>query len=445
MLLICKVRDAISNKSASMVPHDARYRYKVRQTDIILAPNQPPPPTVHDTIYMYEESDPEPPGEYIEEKSPKQHHIKNDDFDDDEDIAWFEEARYPPPDEAEQSADENDDNEGTIDGEAQQEDTDEDDDSEITTEEEEEDNPLFMQQLFNEEEDDYYDEEEEGESDDEEPVENNDDPNIPEPVLPPNLNQEPETTTILSKLPTQGKYIKFKRQQVSQIDRDLYIPTARFLYAQITQTLKKDKFGRTYFNIRYPDHSTDGIYLARGELRPNDLIWAVVEEAEFFQHAHIQQHDGARATPESLTPNTSPEQLPNLEWDHSPERLTEDEAFLWEEEPLQALAALDIVHQDAQTDDLDDDSAESQEQESITIHPMLKRQIAFRRKHQYNPGAYSLNPTPHPTNPSEVNLKTVTNLESVLDPEKPIVPEVVNLDVAQDLDLVLEVGTQPRN
>ena len=47
-LTICKVRDAISNKGASIVPQDARYRYNVRQTDIVLAmpptnPNQPQP------------------------------------------------------------------------------------------------------------------------------------------------------------------------------------------------------------------------------------------------------------------------------------------------------------------------------------------------------------------------------------------------------------------
>ena len=34
-----------------MVPHDPRYRYKVRQTDIMLAPNQPPPPVDHNVIY----------------------------------------------------------------------------------------------------------------------------------------------------------------------------------------------------------------------------------------------------------------------------------------------------------------------------------------------------------------------------------------------------------
>ena len=40
-LTICKVRDALSNQHASMVPHNSRYRYTEKQIDIILAPNQP--------------------------------------------------------------------------------------------------------------------------------------------------------------------------------------------------------------------------------------------------------------------------------------------------------------------------------------------------------------------------------------------------------------------
>ena len=38
---ICKVRDALSNKLASMAPHDSRFRYIVKQTEVMLAPNQP--------------------------------------------------------------------------------------------------------------------------------------------------------------------------------------------------------------------------------------------------------------------------------------------------------------------------------------------------------------------------------------------------------------------
>ena len=38
---ICKVRDMLNNNMASMVPHDPRYRYTVRQEAIKLAPNQP--------------------------------------------------------------------------------------------------------------------------------------------------------------------------------------------------------------------------------------------------------------------------------------------------------------------------------------------------------------------------------------------------------------------
>ena len=38
---LCKVRDALSKKPASIVPHDPRYRYRVSQEDLVLAPNQP--------------------------------------------------------------------------------------------------------------------------------------------------------------------------------------------------------------------------------------------------------------------------------------------------------------------------------------------------------------------------------------------------------------------
>ena len=39
-LNICKMRDVLSNKVTSLVPHDDRYRYRVLQTDVILAPDQ---------------------------------------------------------------------------------------------------------------------------------------------------------------------------------------------------------------------------------------------------------------------------------------------------------------------------------------------------------------------------------------------------------------------
>ena len=40
-LIICKVRDALSQKPATISPQDNRYRYEVKQTDVRLAPNQP--------------------------------------------------------------------------------------------------------------------------------------------------------------------------------------------------------------------------------------------------------------------------------------------------------------------------------------------------------------------------------------------------------------------
>ena len=75
-----------------MVPHDPRYRYKVKQTEIMLAPNQPPPPITHDTLSLPEETvhwsnHPHTENYYMEEESLNQN---IDDEDDEDDIIWFE-------------------------------------------------------------------------------------------------------------------------------------------------------------------------------------------------------------------------------------------------------------------------------------------------------------------------------------------------------------------
>ena len=89
------------------------------------------------------------------------------------------------------------------------------------------------------------------------------------------LNAMVNLPNIPRKFPTKGKYIKFRRQAASTIEQDSHIPTDRFLYAQITNKLKADKFGCVYFNIRFPNNDTDGIYLTLKNLKRNDFIWDV--------------------------------------------------------------------------------------------------------------------------------------------------------------------------
>ena len=55
-VIVCKVRDALSNKLASMAPHIERFRYLVKQTDVILAPNQPPVKKYH-SVQVTDEND----------------------------------------------------------------------------------------------------------------------------------------------------------------------------------------------------------------------------------------------------------------------------------------------------------------------------------------------------------------------------------------------------
>ena len=256
------------------------------------------------------------------------------------------------------------------------------------------------------------------------------------------------------KFPTRGKYIKFRRQAASTIEQDSHIPTDRFLYAQITNKLKADKFGRVYFNIRFPNNNTDGIYLTLKNLKRNDFIWDIVEQNEFLQqeeeeedilqHRPINQTDGVTITPESMTPDSSPTLTPldiginqilvannNLEWDHSPERLAEDNAFLWEDEPLNALTAADILKYEPFHD-----YADKEEENIKSPLGVFRRQRALRRKKTSNTG-YASQSVNQPSLPHLVQLEEVSNLSSVLLNRRPLIPEVVALDESQLLDIVL--------
>ena len=264
--------------------------------------------------------------------------------------------------------------------------------------------------------------------------------------------------TTPNKFPTRGKFIKFRRQAASTIEKDFHIPTNRFLYAQITNRLKADKFGRVYFNIKFPNNLTDGIYLALKNLTRNDFIWATVEEDEFLSQIPIDQHDGATATPESMTPDSSPTlglttteeatQLQafalNLEWDHSPERLSEDNAFFWEEDPLQALGVSDILDGVAIADGTGEEEEEEDKEEEEAIKSPLgvfRRQGALRRKRPSNMG-YATQSVYQPQLYQQVQLEQANNLDSVLLAHRPIIPELVALNDSQLLDIVLPHGTE---
>ena len=149
-------------------------------------------------------------------------------------------------------------------------------------------------------------------------------------------------------------------------------------------------------------------------------------------------------TPESLTPNSSPELLPiqkteNLQWDHSPERLAEDGAFLWEEQPLRALEAQDILDREEENTNAN----KNNDHHLTSPLGVFKRQYAFRRKR--NPGGFSASLIPNPINQQDVDLDQPNNLNNILTTNRPIVPEAVALDKIQELDLVLHQQVDRRN
>ena len=112
---ICKVRDALSNKLASMAPHDSRFRYIVKQTEVMLAPNQP---EVQKHIAMELDE----PTDWEEEiYEPDFGHDSGSDQDDEMEELWFptehgrEALDQPNHDELNNDADEEqEDSEGQI-------------------------------------------------------------------------------------------------------------------------------------------------------------------------------------------------------------------------------------------------------------------------------------------------------------------------------------------
>ena len=438
-LTLCKVRDVLSNKLASMVPHDSRYRYRIRQADVILAPNQPPPIIDHDV----QEAEHHPLGPLGGER-PQQHRSAKPNVEleeeEEDDYIWFtggEETKDQGAAEDQGAAAEEQQQIDSLDTTASSNTAErnaggEAADDEGGTTEEKQQNDISDSATSNNTEDENNTEEEVTIEDElEEEGENDND-----------YSHVGELIRIPQKFPTKGKYIKFRRQTSSTIEQDFHIPTDRFTYAEVTDRLKPDKFGRVYFNIRFPNLRTDGIYLATKNLTRNDFIWDTIEKEEFLQHDPLRQIDGAMVTPESMTPDSSPNLQPfntiipisNLEWDHSPERLTEDDAFLWEEEPLKALTARDIWEA---TTDHDRTNTEAGEEAIKSPLGTFKRQRIIRRKKTSNAG-YSSQSVPQPSLHQNVRMEQTTNLELILLPHRPIIPELVALDRSQKLDMVLE-------
>ena len=203
--------------------------------------------------------------------------------------------------------------------------------------------------------------------------------------------------------------------------------------------MKPDRFGRTYFNILYIDGSEDGIFLTLPPLKSNDFPWHHILREQFDQAAaRLEQLDGTAITPDSLTPQSSLENETNelslsiesQEWDHSPERLVEDEAILWESEPLQPLSAKQISEPVFNFEPNSEENVpETSSPEETITSPLgiFRRQTAVRRR----------NFTPRPTCPTLVRNDQTTNLEALLLVHRPLLPELVATDKYQMLDRAL--------
>ena len=415
--IICKVRDAISNKLATIAPHNQQFRYIVNQTDLILAPNQPKKIYKFETVIINEDMEDDNEVEY--------QHLKNnfneETQEEDEEEAWEchleqENCQFTNNKEAEAA---------TLAEEEAGQSHEEEEQAEKSHEEEEQvENTIVEGEQENDDHTEppkYYEENEDLEQE----------------VL--FMEHELEENEAPNKLPTRGKFIKFRRQNENIIPQDQYIPSDSWTLAKITAKLKMDRFGRTYFNLLYTDGAHDGIYLTMPPNTHNDFLWHFIQGEKFENDTiALQQLDGATFTPDTLSPqyslelNFQPNELSlstdSQEWDHSPERLTEDDAILWEPEPLQPLSANEIGEEiifnfaekasfsDAPQETITSPLGIFKRQPALRKKTILKRQPAFRRKKTI----------PRPTHLNDVVPDQTTNLEALLLVYRPLLPELIS-------------------
>jgi hypothetical protein len=216
------------------------------------------------------------------------------------------------------------------------------------------------------------------------------------------------------------------------------VPADQWSFAQIIKSHKFDKYGRRWYDIRFDNKYVMGIYLSKicGGARVNDLIWMMISEEEYDEHhgRHLhplEQVDGQVITPESLTPDSNADiddRPPSPAWDHLPDRLAEDGAILWEEEPLQPLSPLQIRYAELSNQSLSISSSDSSTgniDRFARLPPVRRQQIS------------------RPLTPQDVILDSMSNLQSVLHPSRPILPESVILNQRQELGPPLEVIQAP--
>jgi hypothetical protein len=212
------------------------------------------------------------------------------------------------------------------------------------------------------------------------------------------------------------------------------VPADQWSFAQIIKSHKFDKYGRRWYDIRFDNKYVMGIYLSKicGGARVNDLIWMMISEEQYDEHhgRHLhplEQVDGQVITPESLTPDSNADiddRPPSPAWDHLPDRLAEDGAILWEEEPLQPLSPLQIRYAELSNQSLSISSSDSSTgniDRFARLPPVRRQQIS------------------RPLTPQDVILDSMSNLQSVLHPSRPILPESVILNQRQELGPPLEV------
>ena len=443
-LIICKVRDALSQKPATISPQDNRYRYEVKQTDVRLAPNQPkitPCQALDDeedreweeteddeNIAVEELNDendelddlwiPAPPQQQVEDEHHHQEPPESDEEAQEAEYDADEEFQESDESSSEENGRENDD-ENLINDIVDENEVPEPDSElpqEPATNQEAEEEPAVEQEV--EVDQDTTGEEDATVAEEAEEDHENDDHQDTD------AEQEQELAMLgavakQSKKPVKGDTIAF-------VKGDYWIRAK----------IKNRVTGYpNYYNVYYEDGQEDGLYL-NPPTNNKEESWTFIHNSQ-WRPTNIPEDNIEKERREHLARTNTPVSLLSMTMDqvqvHSNNSSMDWDNYASEPTyyPLNKDAELPVFTNAINSIKTIEHSEETDEEIGIFI-----RQNAMRRK---RPGAgFSASLIAKPDNLNVVNLAQPNNLDSILLVRRPIIPELVEMNDQQNLDLVLK-------
>ena len=243
------------------------------------------------------------------------------------------------------------------------------------------------------------------------------------------------------RLPVTGSFLSLKRKLFDSNPEHQDIYDDRWSTCKVTHRWRDKKKRPTgYFNVKFRNDYEKTIFLIIGSPGEDDLQWSLITEIEFMRNLTTPGTSLQPSNENSLNSRIVSDEDP-FSWDHSSEQLSDTMEMSWTENlsqpSQQQLEAEEECyamedHQLHLEQNLDEAIEERDLYPDSPQECRLQRRGAFRRPNQLRPDRR------HPLQPEEVLNQVANDLSHILLPNRPLTPQLVDVNRVQMLDRALD-------